>query len=104
MNALIVRITALLQGEPLRFIVYGAAIVVWLVVAVANQLGIVHFGPAISLPDALIDASAASAFLIVLTERIRKLVTPVANPSLPEGTIVTVVTPADEPNRLQVVT
>jgi len=93
MTALLARITALLQGEPLRFIVYGAAIVVWLVVAIANQLGIAHFGPAVSLTDALIDATAASAFLVGLTETMRMYVTPTAKPTLPTGTIATVTTP-----------
>jgi hypothetical protein len=39
---------------------------------------------------------------VVLTAVTVKLTTPVAKPSLPEGTIVNVVTPGDAPNKTQV--
>lgn len=76
MNAIIVRAEALLQGEPLRFIVYGAAIVVWLVVGIAHALGLSRFPVDLSLNDALLDATAAAA---LLTEIGRRYVTPVAS-------------------------
>jgi hypothetical protein len=63
----------LLQGEPARFIFYGAAIVVWIVLAIANRLGVTTFGPTISLGDALTQATLAGAFL---TELIRRYVSP----------------------------
>jgi hypothetical protein len=68
-NALLVRAKALLQGEPLRAIVYGAAVVVWVVVGIANATGITHFGPTISLDDALVDATAAAAALTEISRR-----------------------------------
>lgn len=74
MSAILARVTDLLQGEPLRAISYGAAIVVWLVVGIASQLGVVRFGPAITLQDALTDATAASAVLVGITETIRRYV------------------------------
>ena len=76
MNAIIARATALLQGEPLRFIVYGAAIVVWLVVGIANAIGFSHFGPSISLTDSMTEATIAAAFL---TEIGRRYVSPAIN-------------------------
>jgi hypothetical protein len=63
--------TSLLQGEPARFIFYGAALVVWAVVGIANLAGIVRFGPSISLTDALTDATLAGA---ALTEMVRRFV------------------------------
>lgn len=71
MSALLARVTALLSGEPLRFIVYGAALVVWLVVGIANALGFSHFGANISLTDALPIASAAA---VAITEVCRQIV------------------------------
>ena len=62
-----------LQGEPLRFIVYGAAAVVWVVVGVANQLGFAQLGPSLSLTDSMIDATAAAA---ILTELVHRYVSP----------------------------
>lgn len=61
----------LLQGEPLRAIVYGAAVVIWLVVGIANALGITRFGATISLTDAMTQATVAAA---VITEIARRYV------------------------------
>lgn len=69
MKALIAKATALLEGEPLRAIVYGAAVVVWLVVGIANAIGFAHFGPTISLTDAMVDATAAAAALTEISRR-----------------------------------
>ena len=51
---------ALLQGEPLRAIVYGAAVVVYIVAAVTGRFGVV------SLDNALVQAGAAAAALTEL--------------------------------------
>jgi hypothetical protein len=69
MTALIAKAEALLQGEPLRAIVYGAAVVVWVVVGLANASGVVRLGPTISLDDALVDATAAAALLTEIGRR-----------------------------------
>ena len=65
------RITAALSGEPARFIFYGAAIVIWAVVAISNALGFNQFGPNISLTDSLTQATLAGA---LITELIRRSV------------------------------
>lgn len=65
------RVETLLTGEPARFIYYGAAIVVWLVILVANAVGFTKLGPNISLTDALVQATLAGA---ALTELIRRYV------------------------------
>jgi hypothetical protein len=81
MSAIAARVEALLQGEPLRFIVYGSAIVVWIVVGLANALGLTRLGPPLSLDSALVYATGAAAFL---TEMCRRFVRPVASlPSAP---------------------
>jgi len=69
LRALGYRAEDLLQGEYARFLFYGAAIIVWAVVGIANALGYTRFGVTLSLNDALIDATAAGA---VLTELIRR--------------------------------
>jgi hypothetical protein len=63
------KISALLQGEPLRAIVYGAAVVVWIVVGIAHALGFTQLGPTISLGDAMVDATAAAAALTEISRR-----------------------------------
>lgn len=65
------RLLALLQGEPLRAIVYGAALVVLIVVHVAVALGYHLFGDVIDFDKALAAATAAAA---LLTEISRKIV------------------------------
>jgi hypothetical protein len=72
-GAILNRARAALQGEPLRAIVYGAALVVWLVLGVADVVGITRFGPAIDITDALTQATAAS---VLLTELVRRYVSP----------------------------
>jgi hypothetical protein len=71
MGALIARAEDALQGEPARFISYGAALVVWGVVLAAHALGYSTFAPGLSLDDALLDATAAQVFL---TEVVRHFV------------------------------
>ena len=63
-----------LNGEPVRFIAYGSAIVVVAVVAVANAAGITRFGSDLSLGDALIGSTAAIATLSGLVEAVRRAV------------------------------
>jgi len=75
MNAILSRLSALIQGEPLRGIVYGAAVMVWIVVGVANAVGFTRFGPNLNIADALTQATAAS---VLLTELARRYVTPAA--------------------------
>lgn len=70
MGAIAARAEALLQGNPLRFIVYGAAIVVWIVVGIVNALRPGYF-PVVSLSDALPLATAAA---VALTEACRMFV------------------------------
>lgn len=65
------RITTLLTGEPARFIFYGAAIVIWAVLGIANALGFTRLGPTIDLNDALTQATLAGA---LITELIRRYV------------------------------
>lgn len=67
-------VDALLQGEPLRAIGYGAALVVVIVVAVANALGHPIFGPNISIPDAITATTAAAAVLVGIVEGARRFV------------------------------
>jgi hypothetical protein len=62
------KISDLLNGEYARFIFYGAAVVVWAAVGIANALGFHRFG-AIDLTGALVGATAAGA---ALTELIRR--------------------------------
>lgn len=69
MNALIVRVEALLQGETLRAIVYGAAVVIWVVVGIAHASGFTQLGPTISLNDAMVDATVAAAALTEISRR-----------------------------------
>lgn len=69
MTDLLNRARALLQGETLRAIVYGAAIVVWIVVGLSNALGFTRFGANISVTDALTQATAASVLLTELARR-----------------------------------
>lgn len=69
--ALARRIEAALTGEPARFIFYGAAIVVWAVLGIANAAGITQLGPRVDLTDALTQATLAGAFV---TELIRRYV------------------------------
>lgn len=65
------KVTNLLSGEPARFIFYGAAIVIWAVLGIANALGFTRLGPTIDLNDALTQATLAGA---LITELIRRYV------------------------------
>ena len=85
MNALLARVTALLQGEPLRAIVYGAVAIVWLVTHIAVALGSTAF-QAVDLNASLVAVTAAT---VAVSEIVRQLVTPVAAPVLPVGQPVT---------------
>jgi len=68
-QALLAKVRDLLSGEPLRAIVYGAAVVIWLVTSIANALGITRFGPEISVESALTQATAASVLLTEIARR-----------------------------------
>ena len=59
---------ALLQGEPLRAIVYGAAVVVWLTTHIAQALAIGHLA-VVDLDQALLMATAAAAALTEFARR-----------------------------------
>jgi hypothetical protein len=77
MDALVARARALLQGEPLRAITYGAIVVVWLVTHAAFAAGVTH-QPG---PDFDTILAAVSAALVALNEAIRLYVSPAAPPS-----------------------
>lgn len=66
MNALLVRVEALLQGEPARAIGYGAAVVVY-VVALAT-------GKAVTFDQAVGLAVAAIALIVPVVEFVRHYV------------------------------
>lgn len=73
MDALAVKVQGLLQGEPLRLIVYGAAVVVWLATRIAPPIaaafGITLNFAAINLDSALLTATAAAAALTEIARR-----------------------------------
>lgn len=66
MTALVDRIRALLQGETVRVITYGAIAVVWLVTHAAFALGLAAQPPAFD-----VIAGAVSVGLAILNEAIR---------------------------------
>lgn len=68
MQAILEKVRALLQGEPLRAIVYGAAVVIWIVTRVAAALHVGNIA-AVDLDQALVMATAAS---VALTEFARR--------------------------------
>lgn len=72
--ALLDQARVLLQGEPARLIGYGAAVVVVLVVAIANALGFTRFGANIDLGTALGLTTLAIGSLVGLIETIRRYV------------------------------
>jgi hypothetical protein len=57
-----------LQGEPLRAIVYGAAVVVWLVTHIAKALNFDNF-QVVDFDAAMLAATAAAAMLTELARR-----------------------------------
>ena len=65
---------ALLQGEPLRAIVYGAAVVVWIASAALHYFNIANV-QSVDMTEALAAATAAAA---LLTELSRRYVSPAA--------------------------
>lgn len=66
-QTLAAKVRGVLQGEPLRAIVYGAAAVVWLVTHIAVALGYEGFGvPPPTLDAILLAATAASAAITEL--------------------------------------
>jgi len=69
MSALLSRIRTLLQGEPLRVIVYGAAVTYFIVAQASDRI-----------PDVTFDQATVTALAAVtaLTELARQLVMPVA--------------------------
>jgi hypothetical protein len=67
-QAILARVRDTLTGEPLRAIVYGAAVVVWLVTHIAVAMGYGAFR-AISIDEALIVATAAAATLTEICRR-----------------------------------
>jgi len=63
---------ALLQGEPLRVIIYGGAVAFWLVAKVVGAI------PDVAFDQAIAQTTVAAAALVALVEMARRLVTPVA--------------------------
>lgn len=59
-----------LQGEPLRAIAYGAAVVIYLVARLTGRIEDVSFA------DAVIHAGAAAALLVSVVETARRYVSP----------------------------
>lgn len=64
------RITELLQGEPLRFISYGSAIIIYIA---ARALGNIED---VSFTDAIGRATLAASIVVAVTEFARNYVTP----------------------------
>lgn len=59
-----------LQGEPLRAISYGSAVVIYLVARASGQIADV------SLDQALVQAGAAAAIVVSVVETARRYVSP----------------------------
>lgn len=70
-TALLALLTNVLQGEPLRVITYGGALVVWIVSNVAWALGYQTFGAPVTFDVALLAATAA---VVAITEAERRFV------------------------------
>ena len=70
LTALLTTVRALLQGETVRVITYGAVVVVWLVTHVGYWLGWLHNQPP-SLDATLLVVSAA---VVAINEAIRQFV------------------------------
>ena len=85
LKTFLAKVSAALEGEPLRAITYGAVAIVWLVTQVAVALGSTAF-VAVDLNAALIAVTAAT---VALSEIVRQFVTPTAAPKLDVGTVVT---------------
>lgn len=68
MSRLLARVRAILQGEPLRVVVYGAAVVYFIVAGISDRI------PDVTLDEATVLATTA---LAALTELLRQLVVPV---------------------------
>ena len=71
-SVLLDKLSALLQGEPLRAITYGAAVIVYFA---AKILGVI---PDQSFDQAVIEAAAGLAILVTVIETARRFVTPAA--------------------------
>ena len=72
LTALAVRAQDLLQGEPLRVIVYSAVAVVWAVTHIALALGVTRFGTDAPSLDAILTIVTTAAALV--TEACRRFV------------------------------
>jgi len=70
-TALVALLASVLQGEPLRVITYGGALVVWLVSNVAWAIGYQAFGAPVNFDVALLAATAA---VVAVTEAERRFV------------------------------
>lgn len=66
------KVRDLLSGEPLRFIAYGAAIVIYVAAKVSGTI------PDVTLTEAFGQAVAAAAVVAAVVESARRFVTPVA--------------------------
>ena len=70
-TAFVALLASVLQGEPLRVITYGGALVVWLVSNVAWAVGYQAFGAPVNFDVALLAATAA---VVAVTEAERRFV------------------------------
>lgn len=68
MQTILEKARQLLQGEPLRAIVYGAAVVVWLVTHIAAAMHVGNLA-VVNLDQALLMATAAAAALTEFARR-----------------------------------
>lgn len=68
------KVDVLLQSEPARLIGYGAAAVIFIVIKVLNDHGIVRFGTDVSFTEALGATAGAIAVTVTVVESIRKFV------------------------------
>ena len=70
-TALVALLASVLQGEPLRVITYGGALIVWIISNVAWTLGYQTFGAPVTFDVALLAATAA---VVAVTEAERRFV------------------------------
>lgn len=73
-SAILDKVAALLQSEPARVIGYGAAVVVYLVVAGLNAMGITKLGSGLSFDAAIAITVSSLTFVGLVVEAIRKFV------------------------------
>lgn len=73
-SALLDKVDLLLKGEPARLIMYGAALVVFIVIQVLNARGITRLGANLSFDEALGVTAGSLALVVAVTESVRRFV------------------------------